>query len=102
MKQSLCPKVVASPLWQAAAPAPLALPGSAFVCALFPLSPRKPLRREVHLVFAHRREPKGFTMPSAFPVDSKTRDYEVRSGIAQGVGSVLSNSGRRGDFSQGW
>lgn len=99
LKQSLCPKVVVSPLLQAAAPAPLALLGSTFVYALFPLSPRKPLQREV---FAHRRESKGFTMPRAFPVDSKTRDYEVRSGIAQGVGSVLSYFGRRGDFSQSW
>lgn len=47
-----------------------------------------------------RREPTGLHMPCAFPVDSKTRDYEVRSGIAQGAGSLLSLVSVGGDLSQ--
>lgn len=52
-----------------------------------------------------RREPTGLPMPCAYPQDSKTRNYEARSGIAQGAGSFLSlisvGGGGR-DFSQSW
>lgn len=58
------------------------------------------LSRERHIWYWHPgREPKGLPMPSAFPVDWKTRDYEVRPGIAHGVGSVPSHFGGSGDFS---
>lgn len=40
--------------------------------------------------------------PCAFPVDSKTRADEVRSGIAHGAVSFLSQILGRGDFSHSW
>lgn len=72
-----------------AAPAPLALPGSAFVSALLALSPppASPARGTLGIC-TPGVNPRGLTMPSAFPVDGKTRDYEVRK-------AVRSRSGER-------